>query len=153
MVQYRLKALFPKNFFFSLKDWNIIAVWMWKSDILKQVVNCVLPSQPFILFLVGWIVQKWSKSIQGCIIFIFLRFWMPCRVCNSIYKTTLVGNEQRRQLIILSSKWIWTITFFKAQLSEYWFLPHCKCIYMKKAETKWHKNGLLLSKSFSWGTK
>lgn len=98
------ESLFPLKIhtYIYIKIENIAAIWTWKAGILLAPKLWTPQSQPhFHPFLDWWIAQKLSRSIQGCMNFIF-SFWTLYETCNSVYKTMLWGSEQRKQLVFHS---------------------------------------------------
>lgn len=152
-MMYAVIISLKKSFFFKIE--NTLAIWIWKSVILKQLANCRPTSQPpFYLFLDWWIEQKCWRSIQGRMNSTFISFWMLHEPCNSFYKMTLLGDEQRKQLICYSycCNEFCLLRFLKYN----WVNSDYSCInaYMwKKQKTEWHENSFQLPKSFCQSAK
>lgn len=116
---------FFKNLFLKIE--NIAAIWTWKSDILQQLANCRLTkAATFLSF--PWL-ENWAEMIKinpGCMNFIFFSFWMLYEAYNFVYKLTLLGSEQRKQLMLYSYS---CKEFCLLPSSKYnWVNSDCPCI-------------------------
>lgn len=127
---------------------NIAAIFIWKSDILQQLANC-RPTKSATFLSFPWL-ENWAEMIKinsGCMNFTFFSFWMLYEACNFTYKMTLLGSEQRKQLMLYSYS---CKSFCLLPSSKYnWVNSDYSCIginvYMWK---KLKMNGMKIAFSF-----
>ena len=133
---------------------NIVAIFIWKSDILQQLANC-RPTKSATFLSFPWL-ENWAEMIKinsGCMNFTFFSFWMLYEACNFVYKMALLGSEQRKQLMLYSYS---CKSFCLLPSSKYnWVNSDYSCIgiYVEEAKNEWHENSFQLPKSFVQSAK